>query len=79
MKRQTTMDDPVYSYFHENLATVSKEKLLEALETALKSARCWRDACLLGFPSQTRSEREVGADASRFHGHNKGAQVSAKA
>jgi len=40
--------DPVYSYFSENLATVSKEELLIALENALRSANCWREACLGG-------------------------------
>ena len=73
------MNDLVLTYFSENLATVSKEELLVALKNALESADCWRDACLLGYPSlQTRSEGEVGADVSRFRGHNKGAQVSAE-
>jgi hypothetical protein len=43
------MDDPIYSYFHENLATVSKEELLQALRNALESANYWRDACLSGL------------------------------
>ena len=30
------MDDPIYSYFHENLATVSKEELLKALQGTFK-------------------------------------------
>ena len=40
--------DTVLTYFSENLATVSKEELLSALENALRSANCWREACLLG-------------------------------
>jgi len=39
--------DPILSYFSENLAEVSKEQILEALENALKSAGFWREACLL--------------------------------
>lgn len=82
------MDDPIYSYFHENLAMVSKEELLLALGNALESANCWRQACLLGYPSlQTRSQGEVGNEPDfpgekqdiRFHSFNKEAQVSVKA
>ena len=40
--------DTVLTYFSENLATVSKEELLSALENALRSANCWREACLGG-------------------------------
>ena len=43
------MDDPTYTYFYENIETVSKEELLKALEAALRSADYWREACLLGF------------------------------
>ena len=43
--------DPVYSYFSENVETVSKEELLKALENALRSADHWREACMLGFSS----------------------------
>ena len=39
---------PFYSYFSENLATVSKEEILEALRNALRSADYWREACLGG-------------------------------
>jgi hypothetical protein len=42
------MDNPVLTYFIENLATVSKEELLQALKNALESAECWRQACLTG-------------------------------
>ncbi len=38
--------DPVFTFFSKNLATVSKEQLLEALENALRSADYWREACL---------------------------------
>jgi len=44
------MDDPVLAYFSQNLATVSKEELLQALKNALESANYWRDACLLVRP-----------------------------
>ncbi|MGO9482470.1 MAG: hypothetical protein ACLP05_11910 [Candidatus Kryptoniota bacterium] len=40
--------DPVLNYFSENLAVISKEELLKALENALKSADYWREACLGG-------------------------------
>ena len=56
------MDDPIYSYFHENLATVSNEELLKALGNALLSADYWRQACLVGFTS-TPSERQVGIES----------------
>jgi|GEM_PF-4469231 hypothetical protein len=59
------MDDPIYSYFHENLAIVSKEELLQALKNALESANFWRKASLLGSPS-VQSQREgmvgIGSD-----------------
>jgi len=51
------MDDTVLTYFSENLATVSKDELLQALQNALGSAGYWRNACLLGcFSGQSRSE-----------------------
>lgn len=54
------MDDPILTFFSENLAMVSKEQLLEALTNALQSADCWRDACLLRHPSvQSRSKGMV--------------------
>ena len=56
------MDDPIYSYFHENLGSVTKEELLQALTDALQSANYWREACLVGFTS-TRSERQVGIES----------------
>jgi hypothetical protein len=43
------MDDPTFVYFRQNIETVSKEQLLEALHSALRSTQCWREACL-GFP-----------------------------
>jgi hypothetical protein len=43
------MDDPVLKYFSENLATVTKEELLQALRNALESASYWREACLSGL------------------------------
>lgn len=42
--------DPIYTYFFQNIDMVSKEELLEALENALRSAACWREACLF-WPS----------------------------
>lgn len=42
------MDDTIYRYFAENIETVSKEELLEALRGVLESAQCWREACLKG-------------------------------
>ena len=59
------MDDPIYSYFHENLAIVSKEELLKALQDALQSANHWRDACLIGYPSlqsRNKGSMEIGSD-----------------
>jgi hypothetical protein len=41
------MDNPVFKYFSDNLATVTKEELLEALNSALESADHWRNACFL--------------------------------
>jgi uncharacterized SAM-binding protein YcdF (DUF218 family) len=43
------MDDPVLTYFSQNLATISKEELLQALKNALESASYWREACLSGL------------------------------
>jgi len=51
MEGRTAVDDTIYSYFHENLATVTKEELLIALKNALESATYWRDACLSWHPS----------------------------
>ena len=54
------MDDPIYTFFSENLAMVSKEEILKALGNALRSADYWREACLLGYPSlQGRSEETM--------------------
>jgi len=47
--RKTKIMDPIYTYFRQNIETVSKEELLEALWSALESAHHWREACLLGF------------------------------
>ncbi len=59
------MDDPVLTYFSENLGTVSKEELLQALKNALKGANYWRNACLLGFPSiRTRNDGGVGIESN---------------
>ena len=56
-KGEHHMDDPIYTYFRENLEAVTKEELLEALRNALQSAECWRESCLLGSGSfQNRSE-----------------------
>jgi hypothetical protein len=49
MKKANNMDDPIYSFFHENLAVLSKEELLQALKNALESASYWREACLSGL------------------------------
>jgi len=50
--KATIMDDDLtYRYFCENIEAVSKMQLLEALQSALQSAHCWREACLLGFPA----------------------------
>jgi len=44
--------ESVSQFFRENLPAVSKEQLLNALETALQSADHWRIAFLSGcFPS----------------------------
>jgi hypothetical protein len=49
--------DHVYTYFSENLDSVTKEEILEALKNALGSAHCWREACLFGSLSiEYRSE-----------------------
>ncbi|MGA3117219.1 MAG: hypothetical protein ABSF90_22600 [Syntrophobacteraceae bacterium] len=54
------MMDPIFTFFSENIEIVTKEQLLEALKNALRSADCWRDACLLGYSSvQGRSEEGV--------------------
>lgn len=45
------MDNTIYRYFSENIEAVTKEQILKALENALRSADCWREACLLGFPA----------------------------
>ena len=54
---KANMEDPVLTYFSENLATVSKEELLQALQAALGSAKCWREACLLGVLSNPKQKR----------------------
>ncbi len=41
--------DPIYTYFSQNIESISKEQLLEALGNALKSADFGREACLLGI------------------------------
>ena len=57
------MDDPILTYFSENLGTVTKEELLQALRNALESACHWRDACLLGRLSvHSLSEKAVSID-----------------
>lgn len=38
--------DPVYTYFSENLDTVSKQEILVALKNALLSAGYWREVAL---------------------------------
>lgn len=73
------MDDPVLRYFSQNLATVSKEELLQALKNALESATYWREACLTGcLSTQTRSDGEVGVESDHHDACNKGARGSAK-
>ncbi|MGA2402124.1 MAG: hypothetical protein ABSG91_10500 [Syntrophobacteraceae bacterium] len=59
--------DPVLKYFSENLATLSKEELLKALENALQSARHWREAYLRSSPEQLQilNFGEYGPDAAR--------------
>jgi hypothetical protein len=49
LKGEQFMDDPVLTYFSQNLATISKEELLQALKNALESASYWRKACLSGL------------------------------
>jgi len=44
-------EDPIYTYFCENVETVSKKELLEALRNALESSHYWRTACLLALPA----------------------------
>lgn len=51
IKKAEVMEDPVYTFFSENLATVTKEELLAALKNALESATYWRQACLGGVSS----------------------------
>jgi len=52
--------DPIYTFFSENIETVTKEELLKALENALLSSRYWLEACLgKGFSIRTRSEKAV--------------------
>ena len=71
--------DPIFTFFSENLATVSKQELLVALKNALESADCWRQACLLGSPSlQTRSHGEVGIESGLHDAYDKGSQVRAE-
>ena len=70
--------DPIFTFFSENLATVSKEELLVALKNALESADCWRQACLLGCPSlQTRSHGEVDIESGLHDAYDNGARISA--
>ena len=57
------MDDPVLTYFSQNLATISKEELLQALKNALESANYWREASLLGSSLiQTRNGGLLGIE-----------------
>jgi len=51
MEGRAAVDDTIYSYFHKNLATVTKEELLIALKNALESATYWKEACLSWHPS----------------------------
>ena len=53
------MEDPIFTYFSENLAAVSKEEILTALGNALKSANYWRDACLQGGLSVQNISEEM--------------------
>jgi hypothetical protein len=70
--------DPIFTFFSENLATVSKEELLVALKNALESADCWRQACLLGCPSlQTQSHGEVDIESGLHDAYDNGARISA--
>ena len=52
------MNDPIYTYYRENIDAVSKEQLLEALKNALQSAECWRGACLNGLSVQAHEHRD---------------------
>ncbi len=59
------MDDPIYSYFSENLVAISKGDLLQAQENALRSANYWRNVCLLRcFSTQTRSGGVLGTESN---------------
>jgi hypothetical protein len=51
--------DPVLAYFSENLDSLTKEEILEALKNALGSAHCWREACLLGFVDATKEKNSI--------------------
>ncbi|MGC8490134.1 MAG: hypothetical protein ACP5SH_00190 [Syntrophobacteraceae bacterium] len=65
------MEEHILAYFSENLATVSKEELLQALKDALKSSHCWREACLLKTlsPAQTgRNVQAISCHRGRKHG-----------
>lgn len=55
-KGEQCMDNPIYTYYRENLEAVSKEQLLEALKNALQSAECWRGACLNGLSVQAHEQ-----------------------
>jgi len=68
------MDDPVLTYFSENLATVSKDELLQALKNAVRSADYWREACLGCFSPQSH----VGIESTLHDAYNKEAQAGAK-
>lgn len=48
--------ETVLAYYSDNIETVSKEELLEALRGALESSRCWREACLLGISDVQKSQ-----------------------
>lgn len=52
------MMDSICTYFRQNIESVTKEEILEALENALRSADCWRQACLLGCQSFITHETE---------------------
>ncbi|MEN6437781.1 MAG: hypothetical protein ABFD97_04295 [Syntrophobacter sp.] len=54
-------ENPIYRYFCENVETVSKKELLEALRSALESSHYWREAYLLGLPAG-RTKNGVGAE-----------------
>ena len=56
----------ISDFFRDNLAEVSKEELLGALEDALQSANYWRDACLLGCLSiRSRSDMDARSQKRR--------------